>query len=200
MDASELRDLQRPLKQRYRDDPATARTPAHAEGVVDVATLTCRIVRVPGDTVAGLHPAAGGSGELACSADLLLEALVACAGVTLASVSTSMGVSMRSARILADGHWDARGTLAVDRAVPVGLTDVTLVFDLDTDADDATVARLVDLTERYCVIAQTLAAPPPVDFVVGEPGRLTRRSADRAPGTTSRRCARRPGRARCARR
>ena len=165
MDASELRELQRPLKQRYRDDPGAARTPARSEGIVDVASLTCRIVGRPGDTLAGLHPAAGGSGELACSADMLLDALVACAGVTLASVATSMGMAVRAVRIIADGHWDARGTLAVDRAVPVGLTDVTLAIDVDTDADEVTVARLVELTERYCVIAQTLAAPPTVDFV-----------------------------------
>jgi uncharacterized OsmC-like protein len=160
MDASELRELQRPLKQRYRDEPASARTPAHSEGIVDVASLTCRIIGPPGDHVAGLHPAAGGTGELACSADLLLDALVACAGVTLAAVATSMGIGVRTARISADGWWDARGTLGVDRETPVGLTDITLHVSLDTDADAVTVARLVELTERYCVVAQTLAAPP----------------------------------------
>jgi uncharacterized OsmC-like protein len=159
MDASELRELQRPLKQRYRDDPASARTSAHSEGIVDVGSLTCRIVGPPGDTVAGLHPAAGGSGELACSADLLLDALVACAGVTLAAVATSMSIEVRTARVSADGWWDARGTLGVDRDAPVGLTDVALHFSLDTDAEPEKVARLVELTERYCVVAQTLTAP-----------------------------------------
>jgi uncharacterized OsmC-like protein len=166
MDASELRELQRPLKQQYRDDPATARTPAHAEGIVDVAALTCRIVTAPGETVAGLHPAAGGSGELACSADLLLDALVACAGVTMAAVATSMSMEVRTARISADGWWDARGTLGVDRDAPVGLTDVTLHFSIDTDADPEKVARLVELTERYCVVAQTLTRPPALNVTV----------------------------------
>lgn len=160
MDASELRELQRPLKQRYRDEPASARTPARSEGIVDVASLTCRIIGPSGDTVAGLHPAAGGSGELACSADLLLDALVACAGVTMAAVATSMGMDVRTARISADGWWDARGTLGVDRDAPVGMTDVSLHFSIDTDADAEKVARLVELTERYCVVAQTLTIPP----------------------------------------
>ncbi len=160
--AAELRDLQRPLKQQYREDPASARVPARAEAVVDVGTISCTV----GDaTVAGLHPAAGGAGTLSCSADLLLQALVACAGVTLASVATAMSVDIRSARVTADGHWDARGTLGVDRETAVGLTDITVTFDIDTDADAQTVARLVSLTERYCVIAQTLATPPAVDFV-----------------------------------
>jgi uncharacterized OsmC-like protein len=164
MDASQLRDLQRPLKQRYRDDPESARIPARAVGVVDVEAITCRIEGGGDASLAGLHTAAGGSGEWACSADLLLGALVACAGVTMASVATSMGVPVRSARIVAEGHWDARGTLAVDRETPVGLTDITVTVSLDTDADVATVARLIELTERYCVIAQTLEAPPPVEF------------------------------------
>jgi uncharacterized OsmC-like protein len=164
--ASELRDLQRPLKQRYRDDPVTARIPARAVGIVDVEALSCRIEGAENDAVAGLHPAAGGTGELACSADLLLGALVACAGVTLASVATSMGVELRGVRVIAEGHWDARGTLAVDRETPVGMTDVAVTVELDTDADEATVTRLVELTERYCVIAQTLAAPPVVVFSV----------------------------------
>ena len=162
MDASQLRDLQRPVKQGYRDDPASARTPARAEAFVDVDSLTCRISSAPGETVAGLHPAAGGTGEFACSADLLLDALVACAGVTMAAVATSMSIDVRSARITAEGWWDARGTLGVDRDAPVGLTDIALHFSLDTDADADRVARLVELTERYCVVAQTLAAPPVV--------------------------------------
>lgn len=171
MDASQLRELQRPVKQAYRDDPASARIPARGEAVVDVAALTSRIAHPHGDTVAGLHRAAGGTGELACSADLLLDALVACAGVTMAAVATSMGIEVRSARIVADGWWDARGTLGVDRDAPVGLTDVALHFSIDTDADADKVARLVELTERYCVVAQTLAAPPTlvVSTTVGSP-------------------------------
>jgi uncharacterized OsmC-like protein len=164
MDASELRDRQRPLKQGYRDDPATARIPARAVGIVDVAGLRCRIEGAEEPTVAGLHRAAGGTGEWACSADLLLGALAGCAGVTLASVATSMGIALRGARIVAQGQWDARGTLAVDREAPVGMTDITMTFELDTDEDAEKVARLVELTERYCVVAQTLAAPPVVAF------------------------------------
>lgn len=167
MDASELRALQRPLKDRYRKDPASARIPAHAAADVDVVGLRCRIDGRAGDTVAGLHIAAGGSGEQACSADLLLEALVACAGVTLAAVATSMGIAARSARITAAGWWDARGTLGVDRDAPVGLTDIALHVTIDTDADAEKVARLIDLTERYCVVAQTLASPPAM-VVTGE--------------------------------
>jgi len=164
MDAHELRELQRPLKQGYRDYPGTARVTAHAHGRIDLPGVSCHLSTGSGEVVAGLHRAAGGTGAQVCSADLLLEALVACAGVTLASVATAMSVPIRSGTITAEGHWDARGTLGVDREVPVGLTDVVLRFDLDTDADEATVARLVGLTERYCVIAQTLAAPPPVTF------------------------------------
>lgn len=162
MDAQELRERQRPLKQSYRDDPGSAQIPAHAQATVDVADQTCRFTSWQGDTVAGLHPAAGGSGELACSADLLLEAVVACAGVTLASVATAMSVVIRSASVRAEGRWDARGTLGVDREAPVGLTDISLTFDLDTDADPDTVSRPIELTERYCVIVQTLAHPPQV--------------------------------------
>jgi uncharacterized OsmC-like protein len=164
MDAHELRELQRPLKERYKEDPATARVPARAEGRVDVAGVSCRVTTWHGETTAGLHPAAGGSGDEACSADLLLEALVACAGVTMSAVATSMGISIRSAAVVAEGHWDARGTLGVDRSAPVGMTDVSLRFDIDADADDETMARLVSLTERYCVIAQTLAHPPTMTF------------------------------------
>jgi uncharacterized OsmC-like protein len=113
-----------------------------------------------GETDAGLHPAAGGDGTLACSADILLEALVACAGVTVSAVATAMGVNLRGGRVIAEGHWDARGTLGVNRDVPVGLTDIALTFELDTCADPATVQRLVEMSERFCVIYQTLRTPP----------------------------------------
>lgn len=159
MDAAQLRELQAPIKQRYKDDPAAALVPARAEARL-AETLTCRVPGWAGETVAGIHKAAGGDGTKACSADMLLEALVACAGVTLNSVATAMGIELRDAVVRADGHWDARGTLGVSRETPVGLTDITLSFELDTDADAATRKRLIDLTERYCVIYQTLKNPP----------------------------------------
>jgi uncharacterized OsmC-like protein len=113
-----------------------------------------------GETDAGLHPATGGDGKLACSADMLLEALVACAGVTISAVATAMGVKLRGGRVIAEGHWDARGTLGVDRDVPVGLTDIAMTFELDADADAASLQRLVEMSERFCVIYQTLRTPP----------------------------------------
>lgn len=164
MDAHGLRERQRPLKQGYREHPESARIPARAYAELDPSGVACRVTTWSGETRAGLHPATGGTGDEACSADMLLECLVACAGVTLVAVATSMSVVIRSGSIAATGCWDARGTLAVDREAPVGLTDVRLVFDLDTDADDVVLARLVELTERYCVIAQTLAKPPSVRF------------------------------------
>jgi uncharacterized OsmC-like protein len=160
MDANELRALQAPLKKQYREQPETARTPARAEAVLDLDRVACRVRSWGGQTDAGLHPATGGDGSLACSADMLLEALVGCAGVTMSAVATAMGVKLRGGRVIAKGHWDARGTLGVDREVPVGLSDIALTFELDTDADAATVQRLVEMSERFCVIYQTLRAPP----------------------------------------
>jgi uncharacterized OsmC-like protein len=160
MDANELRTLQAPLKKQYREQPATALTPARAEAMLDVDRIACRVRSWGVETAAGLHPATGGDGSLACSADMMLEALVACAGVTVSAVATAMGVKLRGGRVAAEGHWDARGTLGVDREAPVGLTDIALKFELDTDADAATVQRLVEMSERFCVIYQTLRAPP----------------------------------------
>ena len=160
MNADQLRALQAPLKKRYREQPATARTSARARAVLDVDAVACRVAGWAGDTNAGLHPAAGGDGKLACSADMLLEALVACAGVTLSAVATAMGVKLRGGRVIAEGVWDARGTLGIDRDTPIGLTDIALRFELDTDADATTVQRLVEMTERFCVIYQTLRTPP----------------------------------------
>jgi len=160
MDANELRALQAPLKKQYREQPETARTPTRAEAILDPDRVACRVHSWGGETDAGLHPGTGGDGSLACSADMLLEALVACAGVTVSAVATAMGVKLRGGRVFAEGHWDARGTLGVDREAPVGVTDIALTFELDTDADAATVRRLVELTERFCVIYQTLRAPP----------------------------------------
>ena len=162
MNADQLRAAQAPIKQRYRETPESARVRAHAECRLDSDDIACTIPSWHGDIQAGLHPATGGSGELACSADLLLQALVACAGVTLRAVSTAMGIELRGGRIVAQGHWDARGTLGIERTVPVGLTDITLRFHLDTDASPEKLTRLIETTERYCVILQTLKAPPPV--------------------------------------
>lgn len=160
--AATLRERQRPLKAAYRDDPASALVTSTATATVDQAALTATVPTWAGDVVAGPHPAAGGDGTQACSGDIVLQALVACAGVTLASVATALAVQVRSATVTATATWDARGTLAVDRDAPVGLTEVELVVDLDTDADEDKVARLLELTERYCVVARTLADPPPV--------------------------------------
>ncbi len=168
MDAAELRALQAPIKEGYRDNPERARIPARAEARLGDG-VTCSVAGWKGDTVAGLHPAAGGDGSQACSADMLLEALVACAGVTLNSVATAMGVALRDATVTAEGHWDARGTLGVSKEVPIGLTDIALTFTLDTDADEKTRTRLVELTERYCVILQTLKTPPAITWrIAGE--------------------------------
>jgi uncharacterized OsmC-like protein len=160
MDANALRALQAPLKKQYREQPETARIPARAEATLDLDRVTCRVRSRVGETEAGLHPATGGDGTQVCSADMLLEALVACAGVTVSAVATAMGVELRGGRVIAKGHWDARGTLGVDRSAPVGLTDIDLEFELDTDADAATVQRLVEMSERFCVIYQSLRTPP----------------------------------------
>jgi uncharacterized OsmC-like protein len=160
MEAAELRALQAPLKQRYRDQPDAARVVARAEAVLDPDIVACSIQALHHTIVAGLHPATGGNGSQACSADMLLEALVACAGVTLRAVSTAMGITLRSGKVVAEGVWDARGTLGIDRAVPVGLTEVTLRFEVDADIDEAKRARLIETAERYCVIYQTLKNPP----------------------------------------
>lgn len=160
MNAEQLRAIQAPLKQRYRDTPDAARVPAHAEARLDQEDVACVVPSWHGDTKAGLHPATGGSGEFACSADMLLEAVVACAGVTLRAVATAMGVTIRKGRVIAEGVWDARGTLGIDRSVPVGLTDITLRFEVDSDADAAKLDRMIQTTERYCVILQTLRNSP----------------------------------------
>ena len=155
-----LRALQRPLKDRYRADPATARTSSSATAHVVLDAVAAEVPQWPGTSRAGLHPATGGDGTEACSGDMLLEALAGCAAVTLRSVAAAMGLPLRSATVHVVGHWDARGTLGVDREVPVGLTDIALKFELDTDADVATVQRLVEMSERFCVIYQSLRTPP----------------------------------------
>ena len=164
MDATTLRELQAPLKARYKSDPAAADTPISARGDYRDPGVTCTVESWAGPVRAGLHPATGGDGSDACSGDMLLEALLACAGVTLRSVATSMGISLRSASLRAEGAFDARGTLAVDREVPVGVRDVVVTVEIDCDADDAALARLATATERYCVVGQSLRTSP--QFVV----------------------------------
>lgn len=160
MDATELREMQAPLKQQYKDAPDSARTPLHAAGSFDEPGVTATVQGWAGPVRAGLHRATGGDGQDACSGDMLMEALLACAGVTLRSVATAMGIEIRSAALRADGVFDARGTLGVDRSAPVGVTDIVVTADLDTDADEATLDKLGTLAERYCVVGQSLQQPP----------------------------------------
>jgi uncharacterized OsmC-like protein len=160
MNVEELRAAQAPLKARYKTDPASALVTLAGNATVDVAQQLCRVETYLGVTPAGLHSATGGDGRSACSADMLLQALVACAGVTLGAVATSMGITVRAGRISAAGDVDFRGTLGVSREAPVGFKSITLAFDLDTDAAPEALAKLLELTERYCVIYQTLKHPP----------------------------------------
>ncbi len=166
MDTDELRARQAPLKQAYRDHPETARVVSRAEGSLDPADIAIEVNAWHGKVTAGLHKAGGGSGELACSADMLLEALVGCAGVTLRAVATAMGVTIHSGKVIAEGVWDARGTLGVDRATPVGLTEVNVTFDVNCDAEPAKLERMIQTTERYCVILQTLRSPPKIGMAI----------------------------------
>jgi len=164
VEATELRSLQAPLRQRYRSDPDSARTPLRGQGAFRDPGITCTVDGWAGPVRAGLHPATGGDGSDACSADMLLEALLACAGVTLRSVATMLGVDVRSAQLAVDGSFDARGTLGADRSATVGVTDLVVTVTLDTDADDTTLGRLARSTERYCVVGQSLREE--VRFVV----------------------------------
>ncbi len=159
MKADELKALQAPLKQQYRDDPGSALITLRAEGSIGDG-ITCKVETGRAVAEAGLHPATGGDGQSLCSGDMLLEALVACAGVTLNAVATAIGVELRDATIRAEGDLDFRGTLGVERDAPVGFSQVRLAFDLDTDAADDDIDTLLKLTERYCVVFQTLANPP----------------------------------------
>lgn len=159
MNTEELRSVQAPLKARYRDSPEAARITLRAQGRLGEG-LSCKIETGKALVSAGLHPATGGSGEAACSGDMLLEALVACAGVTLQAVATSLGIELREARLDAEGDLDFRGTLGVSKEIPVGFQNIRLRFTLDTDASDEQLATLLRLTERYCVVYQTLAHPP----------------------------------------
>jgi uncharacterized OsmC-like protein len=159
MNADELRSLQAPLKAQYRERPETALITLHAEGRIG-ENMTCKIETGKVRVEAGLHPATGGAGQSACSADMLLEALVGCAGVTLSAVATALNIPLRDAAIRAEGDLDFRGTLGVSKEVPVGFKQIRLQFDLDTDASEEQRANLIRLTERYCVVYQTLNQSP----------------------------------------
>ncbi len=166
MNAEDLRSLQAPLKARYQQDPGAALITLEAEGRTGDG-ITCKVDTGRAIVEAGLHPATGGDGQALCSGDMLLEALVACAGVTLNAVATVIGVELRDAKIRAEGDLDFRGTLGVDREAPVGFRQIRLNFDLDTDADAEQLASLMKLTERYCVVFQTLSNSP--DLIVSRP-------------------------------
>src|SRR4051812_33925329 len=163
--AALLKEKQAPLKQRYRDDPQSAVVTLVADGELDGTGVACRVRTATALAEAGLHPATGGDGTQLCSGDMLLEALVACAGVTLRAVATSMGLEV-SGTVRAEGDLDFRGTLGVDKEAPVGFRDVRLSFALDTTADEDQVASLVTLTERYCVVLQTIKGNPHTEVSV----------------------------------
>jgi len=164
MTADELRSLQAPLKAQYRERPETALATLRAEGRIG-ENITCKIETGKAHVEVGLHPATGGDGDSACSADMLLEALIGCAGVTLSAVATALGVSLRDATIRAEGDLDFRGTLGVSKDVPVGFKEIRLHFDVDTDASEDQLATLIRLTERYCVVYQTLSQPAKISVL-----------------------------------
>jgi Predicted redox protein, regulator of disulfide bond formation len=164
MNADVLRSLQAPLKARYREHPDSALVTLRAEGRVG-KNVTCKIETGKARVEAGLHPATGGDGQSACSADMLLEALVSCAGVTLSAVATALDIPLRDATIRAEGDLDFRGTLGVSKDVPIGFKQIRLNFDLDTDASEAQLATLLRLTERYCVVYQTLTHPAAISVL-----------------------------------
>jgi|SRR5690349_15973118 len=159
MKREQLRERQAPLKERYREDPAAAVVTLNASGELGEG-VSCSVQTGKAIAEAGLHPASGGDGTQLCSGDMLLEALVACAGVTLRAVATSLGIDVRSGTVRAEGDLDFRGTLAVDRDAPVGFGAIRLAFALDCDASEEELATLLKLTERYCVVFQTLSTPP----------------------------------------
>jgi uncharacterized OsmC-like protein len=162
MDASALKEMQAPIKQRYREDPQAAVVTLKAEGEIGEG-MSCKVATGKALVEAGLHPATGGSGMQACSGDMLLEALVACAGVTLAAVATALEIPLRAGKVSAEGDLDFRGTLGVAKDAPVGFKNIRLRFELDTEASAEQLATLQKLTERYCVVYQTLRQPPAID-------------------------------------
>jgi uncharacterized OsmC-like protein len=167
VDSDALRAVQEPLKDAYRQDPRQAVVTLRARGELGDEGITCSVDTGRALAVAGLHPATGGDGSLLCSGDMLLEALVACAGVTLRAVATSLGVPVKGGTVQAEGDLDFRGTLAVDREAPVGFTSIRLSFELDSEASEEQLATLLRLTERYCVVFQTLAHPVAVSASAG---------------------------------
>ena len=171
MDSTALRAVQQPLKDAYRNDPREAVVTLRAHGELGDEEISCSVATGKALAVAGLHPASGGDGSLVCSGDMLLQALVACAGVTLRAVATSLQIPITGGTVHAEGDLDFRGTLAVSKDAPVGFTSIRLGFDLDTDASDEQVATLLRLTERYCVIYQTLAHPARLAVSADQRGR-----------------------------
>jgi uncharacterized OsmC-like protein len=164
MDAAELRAMQAPLKDKYKSQPDAALITLKAKGSLDDTNIACKVETGRALAVAGLHPATGGSGLELCSGDMLLEALVACAGVTVKAVSTALSIPVKSGTVLAEGDLDFRGTLGVAKDAPVGFREIRLRFALDTDATQEQLDQLLKLTERYCVVYQTIAKGPPVDI------------------------------------
>ncbi|MET0875458.1 MAG: OsmC family protein [Pseudolabrys sp.] len=164
MNANELRALQAPIKERYKNEPKAAYITLKAKGNLDRTNIACKVETGRALAVAGLHPATGGSGLELCSGDMLLEALVACAGVTMKAVATALDIPLKLASVSAEGDLDFRGTLGVAKDAPVGFAQIRLRFDLDTDASQDKLDQLLKLTERYCVVYQTIKNGPPVDI------------------------------------
>jgi uncharacterized OsmC-like protein len=164
MDAAAFRAMQAPIKERYRQEPKAARITLRARGTLDNANVVCKIETGRATALAGLHPATGGSGLELCSGDMLLEALVACAGVTLKAVATALDIPLKSGSVSAEGDLDFRGTLGLAKDAPVGFAQIRLLFDLETDASQDKLDQLFKLTERYCVVYQTIKQGPQVDM------------------------------------
>ena len=171
MDASSLKAMQAPIKERYRSAPDAALVTLRAHGTLDDGAIACKVETGRALAIAGLHPATGGSGAELCSGDMLLEALVACAGVTLKAVATALAVELRSATVSAEGDLDFRGTLGVDKTAPVGFRAIRLTFDVDSPAPRETLDQLLKLTERYCVVLQTLNVKPQLGVELLQSGR-----------------------------
>ncbi len=166
MDGTELRAMQAPIKERYKSDPGAAMITLKAKGTLDAPGIACKLETGRAMAIAGLHPATGGSGIELCSGDMLLEALVACAGVTVKAVATALDIPLRDGTVSAEGDLDFRGTLGVAKDAPVGFAQIRLRFDLETDAAQDKLDQLLKLTERYCVVYQTIKSGPPVDVAM----------------------------------
>ncbi len=166
MDAAALKAMQAPIKEKYREAPDAAVITLKARGEIDDASIACKVETGKALAVAGLHPATGGSGAELCSGDMLLEALVACAGVTLKAVATALGIELRRGVVKAEGDLDFRGTLGVDKGAPVGFRTIRLAFEVDTDASQEQIDQLLKLTERYCVVFQTINTKPQLDVTM----------------------------------